>query len=431
MWEGATQKSRSRRIGFLLDSLNFLSADVRNAFGPYINLLLVTDQHWSLSEVGVITSVSGLVGIAFQTPIGAAIDVIRAKRGVIALAMAVMGACALIIYALPAFWPMAFATSLLSLAGDAFVPAVAAVTLGLCERKQLARRLGRNSAFDHAGNIAIALIAGAVGFVFSQRAVFLLVPFFAALTMVAAMSIPADAIDHNRARDLANEGEAAQAPEGYGVLFRNRRLIVFAVSVALFQFANAPLMPLAAQKLAFGHPKEATAMMSFCIVAAQGVMLPIALLVGHTADKWGRKPLFLVAFGVLPIRACLYTLSDNPFWLLGVQLLDGVGAGIFQALSPLVIADIMRGTGRFNLAQGAVGTIQGIGAALSGLAAGEIVDRFNYDAGFIALGAVAAVALVVFALAMPETREAEAASAMPTLPGIDRGGVETRPDRGA
>ena len=152
-------------------------------------------------------------------------------------------------------------------------------------------------------------------------------------------------------------------------------------------------------------------MMSFCIVAAQGVMLPIALLVGHTADKWGRKPLFLAAFVVLPIRAFLYTLSDNPFWLLGVQLLDGVGAGIFQALSPLVIADIMRGTGRYNLAQGAVGTIQGIGAALSGLAAGKIVDSFNYDAAFIGLGIVAVVALAVFAVGIPETRETD-----PTLP---------------
>jgi MFS family permease len=399
-------KASSTRIGLLLDALNFLSADVRNAFGPYINLLLVTDQHWTLSEVGVVTSMSGLIGIALQTPIGAAIDVTRAKRGVIALAMAVMGVCALIIYALPRFWPMALATSLLSVAGDAFAPAVAAVTLGLVTRTELARRLGRNSAFDHTGNIAIALIAGAVGYVFSQRSVFLLVPVFAGLTIAATFAIPAGAIDNDRARDLAHGGDGHSAAEGYGILFRNRRLIVFAVSVALFQFANGPMMPLAAQKLAFGHLKEATAMMSFCIVAAQGVMIPIALLVGHKADKWGRKPLFLAAFVVLPIRAILYTFSDNLGWLLGVQLLDGVGAGIFQALSPLVIADIMRGTGRFNLAQGAVGTVQGIGAALSGLAAGEVVDRFGYDAGFIGLGAVAAVALALFAFAMPETREA-------------------------
>ena len=129
--------------------------------------------------------------------------------------------------------------------------------------------------------------------------------------------------------------------------------MIFALCALLFHFANAPLLPLVGQKLALQFPQEATAMMSFCIVAAQGVMLPIAILVGRRADSWGRRPIFLIAFAVLPIRAALYPLSDNAFWLIGVQLLDGVGAGIYQALTPLVIADIMRGTGRYNLAQGA------------------------------------------------------------------------------
>jgi MFS family permease len=65
------------------------------------------------------------------------------------------------------------------------------------------------------------------------------------------------------------------------------------------------------------------------------------------------------------------------------SVLDGVGAGIFGALAPLVIADIMCGTGRYNLAQGAITTVQGIGASLSGLAAGEIVDHFGYSAAFL------------------------------------------------
>jgi MFS family permease len=172
--------------------------------------------------------------------------------------------------------------------------------------------------------------------------------------------------------------------------------------VMLFHLANAALLPLVGQKLAAAHPNEATATMSACIIAAQLVMLAIALLVGRTADTWGRKPLFLAGFAILPIRAVLYILSDNSFWLIGVQVLDGVGAGIFGALTPLVIADIMRGTGRYNLAQGAIATVQGIGASLSGLAGGVIVDHFGYSAAFLAAGGAAFVALVVFALRMPE-----------------------------
>ena len=402
-----------------LDAVNFLAADVRGAIGPYLNVFLVTQQHWSQSETGFVTMVGGLVGIVVQTPIGAAIDETRAKRGVIVLALAVLAVTAVVIFAVPTFWPVMIANSLIAVAGDVFGPAVAALTLGLFARPLLARRMGRNSAFDHAGNVVIALVAGAVGYAFSQRAVFLLVPVFATLTTIAVLSIPAKAIDYNRARDLDGEHDEAVAttsPAGYSILFQSRPLVIFGLCVMLFHFANAPLLPLVGQKLAAAYPNEATAMMSTCIIAAQAVMLPIALLVGYKADVWGRKPLFLAGFAILPIRAVLYTLSDNSFWLIGVQVLDGVGAGIFGALAPLVIADIMRGTGRYNLAQGAIATVQGIGASLSGLAAGEIVDHFGYSAAFLSLGAAALVAFIVFLLQMPETAGQETTEQETVLP---------------
>jgi MFS family permease len=395
-------------IPIALDALNFLSADVRNLFGPFINVYLVTGRQWTQTDVGLVTTGSGLLGIALQTPIGAAIDVTRAKRGVIVATMAAMTVAAVIIFAMPTFWWMAAASGILSLAGDAFVPAVAALTLGLVTKDALARRLGRNSAFDHGGNIAIALVAGGIGYLFSQRVVVLLVPLFAALTSAAVLTIPPGAIDHDRARDLGHNG-GDDAAQDYGVLFRTRPLMIFAACALFFHFANAPLLPLVGQKLALEFPKEATAMMSFCMVAAQGVMLPIAILVGRNADRLGRRPIFLIAFAVLPIRAALYILSDNAFWLLGVQLLDGVGAGIYEALTPLVIADIMRGTGRYNLTQGAIATTQGVGAAISGLATGEVVDHFGYSVSFLFLASAAAIGWAVFLLFMPETREPQAA----------------------
>jgi MFS family permease len=408
-----TSTKRKRFNPLSLDAINFLLADVRGAMGPYLNVFLVTQQHWSQSQVGVVTTIGGLLGLVVQTPIGAAIDGTRAKRGAIVLALAVLSVAAIIIFAWPRFWPVLFANSLMAIVGDVFGPAVAALTLGLFARKQLARRMGRNSAFDHAGNVGIAVVAAAVGYAFSQRAVFLLVPVFAGLASIVVLSIPATAIDYNRARDLDDEhGAAATAPKpaDYAILFKSRPLVVFGLCVMLFHLANAALLPLVGQKLAAAYPEEATAMMSACIVAAQAVMLPIALLVGRTADSWGRKPLFLAGFTILPVRAVLYTLSDNSFWLIGVQLLDGVGAGVFGALTPLVIADIMRGTGRYNLALGAIATMQGIGASLSGLAAGVIVDHFGYTATFLGLGAAALVAVIVFAIWMPETAEQETVS---------------------
>jgi MFS family permease len=404
---------QAKQAGFRprsLDAVNFLLADVRGALGPYLNVFLITQQHWSQTEVGWVTTISGLLGLVAQTPAGAAIDATRRKRGAVVLALIVLGIGAAVIFALPHFWPVLIANTGIAVVGDVFGPAVAAVTLGLYTRARLARQMGRNSAFDHAGNVAIAAVAGAVGYFFSQRAVFLMVPAFAALASIAMLSIPARAIDEDRARGLdagepgdVDTPEGTQAASGYLKLLRSRPLIVFALCAMLFHFANAPLLPLVGQKLAQSHPAWATAMMSSCIIAAQLIMLPVALAVGHTADRLGRKPILLLGFAVLPVRAVLYTFSNDAPWLIAVQLLDGVGAGIFGAITPLIIADLMRGTGRFNLAQGAVATVQGIGASLSGLVAGIIVDHFGYSAAFLTCGAAACGALVALFLAMPET----------------------------
>ena len=160
-----------------------------------------------------------------------------------------------------------------------------------------------------------------------------------------------------------------------------------------------PLLPLVGQKLALANKELATAMMSFCIIAAQLVMMPIALFAGRKADQWGRKPVLLIGFAILPVRALLYPLSNDSAWLITVQTLDGVGAGIWSVLTPLVVADLMRGIGRYNLALGGVATAQSVGASLSGLAAGLIVDRFGYDAAFATSAAVALSALAVLGFA--------------------------------
>jgi MFS family permease len=401
----ADEPAPAGRAGFrpvFLDAVNFLLADVRGGLGPCLNVFLVTQQGWSQSSVGLMTTIGGLVGLTAQTPAGAAIDATKAKRGAVVLALAVLAFGAAVIFAAPRFWPVLAANTVLAVAGDVFGPAVAALTLGLFARSQLAHRMGRNSAFDHAGNVAFAVIAGAIGWLFGQRAVFLLVPFFAVFAAGAVLAIPAAAIDQRRARGAETDITISGA-SGWRTIVTCRPLAIFASCIMLFHFANAPLLPLVGQKLAIANKDLATAMMSSCIIAAQLVMLPVALLAGKKADRWGRKPILLMGFAILPLRAILYTLSDNSGWLIGVQLLDGVGAGIYGVLAPLVVADLMRGTGHYNLALGAVTTMQGVGASLSGLAAGIIVDHFGYDAAFLALGAAAAVALLVLVLAMPET----------------------------
>ncbi len=410
--EAVLPNKRALRKGFhpaSLDAVNFLLSDMQGALGPYLVVFLVTQQHWSKSAVGVVTTVGGLIGLAMQVPIGMLIDATRAKRAVVVVAITVLAVGAIVVFVTPFFWPVLFAQTIMAVVGDVFGPAVAAITLGLYTRETLARRIGRNAAFDHAGNVSIALVTAAVGYYFSQRGVFLLVPVFGALVIAAVLTIPADAIDQSRARGADplpgadTSATTSFSPTGLLSLAKMRALAVFAGCAALFQFANAPLLALVGQKLALAHPDAATAYTSACIMIAQIVMVPMAMLAGRMADRWGRKPLLLVAFTVLPIRAVLYTLSDDTVWLLGVQVLDGVGAGIFITLMPLLVADVTQGTGRYNLALGVVITVQGIGGSLSGLAVGLIADHFGYGAAFVTMGICAAIAGVAFLLFMPET----------------------------
>jgi MFS family permease len=164
------------------------------------------------------------------------------------------------------------------------------------------------------------------------------------------------------------------------------------------------MLPLVSQKLALVNLQMATPLTSACIVAAQLVMVPMAFLVGAKADQWGRKPLLLAGFLILPLRGLLYVVSNDPYWLVAVQLLDGVGAGIFGALFPVVVKDLTQGTGRFNVSLGALSAMFGLGAALSPGLAGLVVHSAGYDAAFVTLAAVAGVAFLLLLLAMPETR---------------------------
>nr|WP_235998572.1 MFS transporter [Hymenobacter sp. BT559] len=141
------------------------------------------------------------------------------------------------------------------------------------------------------------------------------------------------------------------------------------------------------------------------MLASQLVFMVVAAVSGKLAGKLGRKPLFLFGFAALAARGVLYTVSHHPAALIAVQCMDGLGAGIFGVVGVLIIADLTKGTGRFNAAQGAIATAQGIGAFLSNSVAGYLAKTHGDNFTFYVLASIAAVGFVVFLLLMPETRD--------------------------
>jgi MFS family permease len=408
------QSVDQKTAGRALDAANFFLADVRDGLGPFLAIYLLTEQKWDEARIGVVMSIATLAGIAAQTPAGALIDATKAKRLVMASAAIFVTIASLSLPLVPSFWPVAISQGFAHAAGAVFPPAIAAVSLGVVGHRGFTRRIGRNETFNHAGNAVAAAIAGGAAYLFGPLAVFYLLATMSIASLASVLAIPERAIDHDLARGLhdAQQGTEGQPqrdqPSGLSILLTCRPLLIFAVCVMLFHLSNAAMLPLVGQKLALQDKSLGTSLMSACIVAAQIVMVPMAILVGARADAWGHKRFFLAALLILPIRGALYTLSDNAAWLVAVQLLDGIGAGIFGAIFPVIVADLMRNTGRFNVAQGAVVTAQGIGAALSTTVAGLVVATAGYGAAFVTLGAVAMVGAVVCFVALPDTREGDA-----------------------
>jgi predicted MFS family arabinose efflux permease len=403
------ERSPSRRTLRGLDWLNFLLADVQTGVGPFLAIYLA-GYKWDEERVGLALTVGGIAGILTQTPAGALVDFLRSKRALVAVAVAALAAGALVIALLPSFWPVMGAQVLIGGTSSVFIPAICAISLGVVGRAAFDIRQGRNQTFNSAGNVTAAVSMGLLGYLVSNRSIFFFVVALALPTILVLLLIRPSEIDYELARG-ANDGEQAGKAASVRVLFRDRPLILFLVCAVMFHFANAAMLPLLGELLAKGQGRSSMLFMSACVVTTQFVITLIASWSGRKAGTWGRKPLLLIAFGVLPIRGVLYTLTSKTALLVAIQVMDGVGAGIFGVVSVLVIADLTRGTGRFNLTLGAISTAVGIGAALSQVIAGGIVHHVGYRAGFLFLAAVASAAFAILYFFMPETRNPRLAKA--------------------
>ena len=395
----------TERLNRPLLAMNFFAGDVTAGFGPYLAIYLLSQLHWQAGQIGFALALGSIVTVIIQTPAGALIDWTDKKRGLLIVCAAVVGAAALLIVV--SDWaPAIFFAQTMMGASLAFLgPLIAALTLGVVGREMFTRQTGANQAWNHGGNVVAAAIAAGLAVAGYVTGVFVLISVMALGMIAAVLFISASQIDYETARGGVAEDDAGQdKPSGFGAILADKRLVSFAASIFLFHFANAAMLPLVSQKLSLaGDTGSGIAFTSACIIAAQFVMIGMAVMCGHTADRWGRTPLFILAFALLPIRAVLYTLTDEPVFLVLIQALDGVANGIFAIIFLLVVSDVTKGTGRFNIVQGALATLVGVGASASNLLAEQIVQIYSYDMAFFFLGAVASVGFLVFITLMPET----------------------------
>ncbi len=393
-----------------LDGLNFFIANVQTGFGPFIAVYL-TAEKWTQVDIGLVLTVSGIVALISQVPAGAMVDAMRSKHLAATIAISAIAGSALALALWPIFPLVLLAEILHGVASCLVGPVIASISLGLVGHHAIGSRLGRNACFASIGNGIAAGLMGLIGHLVSTRAVFVLTAALTVPAMIALIRIRHEDIDPQRMQGLDEHGEEGadrprpnvKAPWWHGIL-DNRPLLVFSGCIALFHLANAAMLPLVGSALTMRSTEWATVLIAACIVVPQIVVAAGSPFVGSHAERWGRRPLLLIGFAALPVRGVLLAVVQDPTILVVVQVLDGICGAVIGVMLPLIVADLTRGTGHFNTALGVVGTLGGLGAAISSTLGGYLTDHYGAPSAFLGLAAIAGLGFAMVWLLMPETR---------------------------
>ena len=385
-----------------LDWTNFFVANVQVSFGAFLAFYLAS-AGWSKVDVGIALTVGGITGVFAQLPGGALTDTLRWKRGWAAVGIAAISVSALILAVYPSFPTVMTAEVLFGLSGAIVGPAIAAISLGLTGQQGLSLRTGRNFRYSAAGNALSVVLMGGLAVSFSNHAIFLVAALFGIPAMIALAHIRPDEIDYARARNAQMRNQGLDLDRVIN-LFRNSRLLVFTCCMVIFQFSNAAVLPILGYNLGQTRTVTSPVLMAGIAVVPQIVVAILAPWIGYWSELRGRKPLLLVAWTAQIVRTLLFTLTSDPRMLIAIQILDGITGSIITVLTVLIIADVTKGTGRFNLAQGVFGTLTGFAAAISPGFFGELVIRFGDAVGLFTMAVGLALGMMLLWLALPETK---------------------------
>jgi MFS family permease len=370
-------------------------ADAQAGIGPFLGVFLQA-RGWGTGAIGAVMTIGGIAGMAVTAPAGALVDATTHKREYIVGSAIFTVLASALIWVSQGFWVIAASQVATAIAGAAIGPGMAGLTLGMFRQKGFNRQNGHNQAYNHAGNMVGAALSGFLGWKFGFIAVFWLAAAFAVLAIVSVLMIPKRSIDDRVARGLPDTKKDGEKAKGFRVLFECKPLLVLAGSLALFHLGNGAMLPLYGLAVVAAHQGNPAAFVAMTIVVAQGVMIVTALLAMRMAEKQGYWLVILITFLALPIRGLVAASIIKGWGVFPVQALDGIAAGLQSVAVPGLVARLMNGTGRVNVGQGAVMTVQGIGASLSPLLGGVIAQQLGYRPAFLILGSFAIGSIILW-----------------------------------
>jgi len=371
-------------------------ADLQAGIGPFLGIFLLA-HGWKSGLIGSVMTIGGVAGMIMTIPAGALIDATKRKRFYVVISAVFTIIASGTILLSQNFWLISISQVATAIAGSAIGPAIIGITLGIVKQKGFNRQNGYNQAYNHAGNVAGAALSGYLGYKFGMPAIFMLSGLFGILSITSVLLIPGKSIDDKAARGLKEDGKDTKA-SGLKVLLNCKPLLILAAALACFHLGNGAMLPLYGMAAAAKNQGNPSVFVAMTIVIAQLVMIVTSLIAMRMVEKSGYWLVILISFIALPIRGFIAAHIISHAGIYPVQMLDGIGAGLQSVAVPGLVAHILNGTGRINIGQGAVMTVQGLGASLSPAIGGWMAQGMGYSSTFMILGSFAIVSILLWVM---------------------------------
>jgi len=371
-------------------------ADLQAGIGPFLGIFLLA-HGWKSGLIGSVMTIGGVAGMIMTIPAGALIDATKRKRFYVVISAVFTIIASGTILLSQNFWLISISQVATAIAGSAIGPAIIGITLGIVKQKGFNRQNGYNQAYNHAGNVAGAALSGYLGYKFGMPAIFMLSGLFGILSITSVLLIPGKSIDDKAARGLKEGGKDDKA-SGLKVLLNCKPLLVLAAALACFHLGNGAMLPLYGMAAAVKSQGNPSIFVAMTIVIAQLVMIVTSLIAMRMVEKSGYWLVILISFIALPIRGFIAAHIISHAGIYPVQMLDGIGAGLQSVAVPGLVAHILNGTGRINIGQGAVMTVQGLGASLSPAIGGWMAQGMGYSSTFMILGSFAIISILLWVM---------------------------------
>ncbi|PJE15609.1 MFS transporter [Legionella sp.] len=385
---------------FALSLMIFLISDVQGGIGPFLSIYLSSSLGWDTSQVGIAIATIGLGGLFFQMPSGLVVDIVRPKRLIIAISCFLIFLGCYLIVNQKNLSIVILAQILISIAFSLIPPSIAAITLGIVGRKKFPKRVSINESLIHLGTVFTILTISVVAHIYGHAWIIYATMLFAGLALIPLYFINPGKINYSAARELPSDAH----PISFIRLFRSKNLWIFFSAVIIFHFSNAAQVILVGQELAKISPDKDTFYMGLCIILGQLVMVFVAYSLGFFINQINRKPIFLFAFIFLIIRSALFIFIKNPIYLVLIQLIDGISAGIFGVVATIMVSDLAANTGRFNFLLGTLGMCVGLGSSMSNLLGGFLAKSYGFSIGFFSLCLIAFLGFNIYLFLLKETK---------------------------